>query len=146
MAYQIKEEGIPQEILFTHAGVSSIWLEMNYGRWQDEYATIAEVVNDLWKHKPDSFLFNGRDPYGNDTYQTPIWIRPPALMRANGTFKKDIIQVVGHTKVDKIDIEGKATGGYYYFIDAIGKGQYLIIEDGQFKLGKINSEKTEQGV
>lgn len=137
MAYQIKVDGMDIPILFTHAGVSSIWLDMNYGRWQDEYPAIADVVNDLWKHKPDSFLFNGRDPYGGDTYQTPIWIRPQALMRANGTFKKDIIQVVGHTRQNQIDIEGKSTGGYYYFIDTIGVGQYLIIEDGQFKLGKI---------
>lgn len=137
MAYQLKVDGIDLPILFTHAGVSPIWLEMNYGRWQDEYSSIADVVNDLWKHKPDSFMFNGRDPYGNDTYQTPIWIRPSGLMRAAGTFKKDIIQVVGHTRQKQIDIEGKSTGGFYYFIDAIDVRQYLIIEDGQFKLGKI---------
>lgn len=137
MAYQMKVDGIDLPILFTHAGVSSIWLEMNYGRWEEDYATIAEVVNELWKHKPDSFLFNGVDPYGNDTYQTPVWIRPAGLMKANGTFKKDIIQIVGHTRMKKIDIEGKATGGFYYFIDTIGERQYLIIEDGQFKIGTI---------
>lgn len=137
MAYEIKPDGIDRPVLFTHAGVSSIWLEMNYGRWQDEYSSIADVVNDLWKHKPDSFMFNGSDPYGYDTYQTPIWIRPQSLMKANGVFKKDIIQVVGHTRQNEIDIEGKSTGGNYYFIDALAARQYLIIEDGQLKLGKI---------
>jgi hypothetical protein len=37
-----------------------------------------------------------------------------------------------------IDIKGKATGGDYYFIDALGIGEYLIYEDGEFKLGKFN--------
>ena len=132
MAYQLGD------ILFTHAGVSSIWLETYYGRWEEEYENIAEVVNDLYKYKPDSFLFNGRDDTGNDPYQTPIWIRPSALMRANkGGLVKDIIQIVGHTRQNTIDIEGKSTGGRYYFIDTIGVKQYLIIEDGKFKLGKI---------
>lgn len=131
MAHQV------DNILFTHAGVSSIWLESNYSRWEDEFANIAEAVNYVYKHTPEAFLFNGNDPYGNDTCQTPIWIRPSSLMKANGTFKKDIIQVVGHTRQKTIDIEGKSTGGFYYFIDAIDVRQYLIIEDGQFKLGKI---------
>ena len=62
-----------------------------------------------------------------------------SLMSGNKeTFlKKDYIQIVGHTQVRKIDIEGKATGGRYYFIDAIDIGQYLIYDDGEFKLGKI---------
>ena len=51
--------------------------------------------------------------------------------------KTDYIQIAGHTQVRKIDIEGKATGGRYYFIDAIDEHQYLIYDDGKFKLGKI---------
>lgn len=140
MAYQIDDEKLGP-ILFTHAGVSSEWVEYTYGRWEEEYANLADLVNDMWKYKPDSFIFSGRDPTGNNKYQTPIWIRPASLMAANrNTFKNKVIQVVGHTRVKEIDIEGKATGGRYYFIDAIDVGQYLIIEDGEFKLGKIEKE------
>jgi hypothetical protein len=37
-----------------------------------------------------------------------------------------------------IDMKGKATGGNYYLIDALDIGEYLIHEDGEFKLGKFN--------
>jgi hypothetical protein len=32
---------------------------------------------------------------------------------------------------------GKATGGRYYFIDAIDIGQYLIYENEKFELGQL---------
>jgi hypothetical protein len=56
----------------------------------------------------------------------------------NTFLKEKYIQIVGHTQVNMIDIKGKATGGNYYLIDALGIGEYLIYEDGEFKLGKFN--------
>ena len=32
--------------------------------------------------------------------------------------------------VTKIDIEGKATGGKYFFIDSLDNKEYLVINDG----------------
>lgn len=60
-------------------------------------------------------------------------------MRDSKNIKKSgIVQIVGHTNQNQIDIKGKATGGKYYFIDTLGtSGEYLIIEDGQFKVGKV---------
>jgi hypothetical protein len=56
-------------------------------------------------------------------------------MKANhDTLRTQIRQVVGHTGQKEIDIEGKATGGRYYFIDTLPK-QYLIVEDGVVSLG-----------
>jgi hypothetical protein len=50
--------------------------------------------------------------------------------------KKDYIQVVGHTAVEKIDIKGKSTGGRYYFIDTFDtSNQFLIYENEEFKIG-----------
>ena len=43
-----------------------------------------------------------------------------------------------------IDMEGKATGGRYYFIDALDIGQYLIYEDDQFRLGEFSKEWNEE--
>jgi hypothetical protein len=83
-------------------------------------------------------MFYGIDQYGNTKTQTPIWIRPQALMAGNrDTFlKEDYIQVVGHTHVKKIDIEGKSTGGRYYFIDTLDtSNKFLIYEDREFKVG-----------
>jgi hypothetical protein len=88
-------------------------------------------INDLWTYKPNAFGFVGYDPYGGSTYASPIWIRPMALQRANrDTLRTHFIQVVGHTQVNYMDVEGKATGGRYHYIDALGtSGEYIIIED-----------------
>jgi hypothetical protein len=79
-------------------------------------------------------------PYGDDEGQSPIWIRPRSLQRSNQNtdLKKNYVQVVGHTVQDSIDIKGKTTGGKYYYIDALGKGQYLLNIDGNFELGILN--------
>ena len=99
---------------------------------------IADFVNQIWQHRPNAFIFTGWDPYGDSKTQTPIWIRPGSLMSGNKeTFlKKDYIQIVGHTQVRYIDM-GKATGGRYYFIDAIPERQYLVYENQEFSLGEL---------
>jgi hypothetical protein len=137
MCYQL------DNVLFTHAGIGSDWLvyQNHYESFTDQgtVTNIADFVNAIWKYQPNRFMFYGIDPYGNSKTQTPIWIRPQALMAGNrDTFlKTDYIQVVGHTQVRKIDIEGKATGGRYYFIDTFDtSGQFLIYENEEFRLGE----------
>lgn len=126
------------DVLFTHAGVTPTWLE-HVGWGGDK---IDDFINDVWKHKPKAFNFysyEGRaDSSGNNIWQSPIWVRPRALMQDGHEFKKHFIQVVGHTGQKQIDIEGKATGGRYYFIDTLGtSGEYLIYEDKKFRGGQI---------
>ena len=138
MCYQL------DNILFSHAGIGDNWLthQNKYEPGADP-GTIADFVNAIWKHQPNRFMFCGIDQYGNTKTQTPIWIRPQALMAGNrDTFlKKDYIQVVGHTAVEKIDIKGKSTGGRYYFIDTLDtSSQFLIYEDGEFKVGVVENE------
>jgi len=98
-------------------------------------------LNEMFKYKPLAFMFNGFNAYGDDLWQTPIWIRPKSLMEVNRDYlRKEIIQVVGHTSMKQIDIEGKATGGRYYFIDCLDtSGEYLIITDGEVT---VNSYKN----
>jgi len=95
-------------------------------------------VGGVWYYCPRYFMFNGTDMYGNSKTQTPIWIRPGALMSGNkDTFlKKEYIQIVGHTRVENIDM-GKSTGGRYYFIDALDSGEYLIHENNTFIRGEL---------
>jgi len=130
--------------LFTHAGVSPVFMDEAFGEngWTKE--NIVEDLNELFKYKPKVFEFNGFDAYGDNTTQTPIWIRPRSLMNANKKhergLKKDYIQVVGHTGMKRIDLEGsdQFTGGRYYFIDTMEtSGDYLIIEDGKLRVNSV---------
>ena len=133
-----------EEFLFTHAGVSPVFLDQVFGinGWSKE--KIVSDLNELFKYKPNSFQFNGFDSYGDNTTQTPIWIRPRSLMSANIKHKnglnKDYIQVVGHTQMKGLDIEGidNFTGRRYYFIDTMEtSGQYLVIQDHTITFGSV---------
>jgi len=146
-AYQVGE------FVFTHAGLSSEWLDDSIEGWNID--NVVEKVNELFQYQPNKIAYRsykqvgdqvyGAQGYGNEAFQGPLWIRPAALMTANKkTLRKKIIQVVGHTPQDNIDIEGKATGGRYYFIDTLeyNQGQYLIVKDGVVSLGKLENEKA----
>lgn len=123
------------EYLFTHAGVGEQWLRDNK---YFESMNIVEFINDLWHFTPKAFGFRGNDPYGDSYESSPVWIRPRALMKGNSYLKKKYIQIVGHTVQSSIDIEGKATGGRYFFVDTLGTSQqYLMIEDGKIKMGNV---------
>ena len=147
-AYQVGE------FVFTHAGLSSEWLDDSIEGWNAD--NVVEKVNELFQYQPGKIAYRsykqvgdqvyGAQGYGNESFQGPIWIRPTALMNANKkTLRKKIIQVVGHTPQDNIDIEGKSTGGRYYFIDTLeyNQGQYLIVTDGVVSLGKLENEKAQ---
>jgi hypothetical protein len=129
------------DLLFSHAGISPEWLKKCGWDGRD----VVEFINDIWYFQPYKFKFadNGyghSDPYGDDTYQTPIWIRPKSLMKVlkQHSMKKQYIQVVGHTSVNEIDAKGKATGGRYYFIDVLdNQPQYLVYENKQIKINKL---------
>jgi UDP-2,3-diacylglucosamine pyrophosphatase LpxH len=137
--------------LCTHAGVSSAFLK-DTGYWTHDYkdeSHVVEFLNGLFKHKPNEFDFSAyesrhyglaySDPYGNNEGQSPVWIRPSALQRSNNRtdLKKNYIQIVGHTQQPSIDIKGKTTGGKYYYIDTLSKGEYLIELGGVFSVGKL---------
>jgi UDP-2,3-diacylglucosamine pyrophosphatase LpxH len=144
--------------LCTHAGVSSIFLdEVGYWKFDEnkDFSNVSDFLNDLFHYKPKSFLFDSHldrghislvNSYGDDVFQTPIWIRPRSLQKSNkkSELKKNYIQIVGHTGIEKIDIKGKSTGGRYYYIDALEYGQYLIEENGGFKIGYCNIESEKQ--
>ena len=144
-AYQVGE------FVFTHAGLSSEWLDDMVDGWSVD--SLDATVNDLFRFQPQKLAYRpykqvgdqvyGVGGYGSETFQGPLWIRPKALMAANrDTLRKQIIQVVGHTPQDTIDIKGKSTGGRYYFIDTLeyGQNQYLVVKDGDVSLGILNNK------
>jgi hypothetical protein len=133
-----------EDYLFTHAGVSPVFLDQVFG--SDDWSKESVVVdlNELFRYKPRTFDFNGFDSSGDNTTQTPIWIRPRSLMSANKKhkkgLKKDYIQIVGHTQMKKLDITGsdKFTGGRYYFIDTMDTtGEYLVIQDNNITVNSV---------
>jgi predicted phosphodiesterase len=139
------------DILVTHAGVSSVWADDILGEWKVE--TLADQINELFVYQPTKIEYRsfkqvgdqvyGAGGFGDETFQGPIWIRPRSLMAANyDTLRNQIRQVVGHTTRKQIDIEGKATGGRYYFVDTMPR-EYLIVTDGIVSLGKLDNEKTK---
>ena len=130
--------------LFTHAGVSPVFMDEAFGEngWSKE--TIVEDLNELFKHKPKTFDFNGLEPTGDNACQTPIWIRPRSLMSANKKhskgLKNDYIQIVGHTQMKRLSVElsKQITGGKYYFIDTMETtGEYLVHQDNKLKVNSV---------
>ena len=133
-----------ENFLLTHAGVSPVFMDQVFGKddWSKE--SVVVDLNELFKYKPKAFEFNGFDGSGDNTTQTPIWIRPRSLMSVNKKhekgLKKDYIQIVGHTQMRRIDLEGsdKFTGGRYYFIDTMDtSGEYLVWQDNKFTVNSI---------
>jgi len=133
-----------EDFLFTHAGVSPVFMDQVFGENDWSIETVVVDLNELFKYKPKAFEFNGVDGYGDNITQTPIWIRPRSLMSANKKhekgLKKDYIQIVGHTQMNKLDLTGsdKFTGGRYYFIDTMDTtGEYLIWQDNKFTVNSV---------
>jgi hypothetical protein len=135
-------------ILCSHAGISYEWLTRTFGPEHDEscenwsstdLSGLVDLINSYFINKPKVFDFNGWDLYGNDTYQTPIWIRPEALMRVNQDtgLEEQAVQIVGHTRVtsivDSVEQCKKFFKGRYYMIDAIETGGYLALGEQGFE-------------
>jgi predicted phosphodiesterase len=128
--------------LFTNAGVSEHFMGEMFGEYGYNIDDIDLTLNELFKYKPLLFDFSPYDfsGLGDHVKQTPIWIRPTALLKANkeSELKSKYIQIVGHTHRKHIDFEGKSSGGRYYFVDTLDDSQeYLTIVDGQIKLNNL---------
>lgn len=113
VAYQV------DKFLFTHAGVSKEWYEVNFPA---DTGNIPKQINDLWSYDKRPFNHSGMEMYGNYDGEGPMWIRPQALRR--NALNDDIIQIVGHTHMEVIDYDDN-----HYFIDALPY-EYLTIENG----------------
>lgn len=126
------------DLLFSHAGISPVWCDDKLDKWSK--STLVNQINELYHTNPEAFNFQHTsfDPYGNSVDQTPIWIRPSALMMSNkgdDGLKNHFIQIVGHTQVkdifDSFTASEKAMGSRYYLVDNLEKGGYVIYEDGE---------------
>lgn len=107
-------------LLFTHAGVSNTWFN-KWSTFVNSEDPIDIQLNDIYRYKPNSLLFEGYNNYGDNITQSPIWIRRPSLLKDG----LELNHVIGHTKTDKIEllqykntkITGIDTPDYYTVID-----------------------------
>lgn len=129
--------------IFSHAGVSVEWMERIAG-----IESIYEI-NDL---KPSvKFGFTPSDMsdyYGTSPTQPPTWIRPQVLV---DYMPEGWTQVVGHTPMSVgvlnyaeavAEIDEKKCPDLWC-CDALGKNQYLVIENGIF-IPKTLSDNEEK--
>lgn len=120
---------IQDKFLFTHAGVSKTWLKNSNYTFDEPLMTF---INEIFKYQPKHFKFNGRDPYGDDITQSPIWIRPESLFEDG---LKEYIHVVGHTTQNSINPPKGDSN--MWFIDTLGtSGEYLVIENNEINIRK----------
>lgn len=133
MQQEIKEEFLENtqwvyregNIIFSHAGVSKIWMENNNLKHVDQ-------INEL----PPSEVFgftpcHFSDYCGTSETQPPTWIRPQSLIFSG---IDNYIQVVGHTPLNHIcntRDELKYSDKEIWLCDCLPK-EYLIIEDNEF--------------
>lgn len=121
---------IYNNILFSHAGISAVWLGKNK----------LEDINNM---KPSEYFGftpdNIFDNYGASKTQPLTWIRPQILCECN---IKDYTQVVGHTPVRVIGDIYKATKyhEHIWLCDNL-PNQYLIIEDNNFIVKDTDKEE-----
>ena len=111
--------------IFSHAGVSRVWMESVNCDIEDLNTLIP---SELFGFTPDSLF----DCYGDSVTQPPTWIRPRALCKCNIS---GYDQVVGHTPVTHGIVNmKKATkeNRNIWLCDALGLSKYLLIENGTF--------------
>ena len=130
----IKMCHIEGNVIFSHAGFTKTWCKNNLGYENPDIGNFENLVNDLFKNKPNAFKFTpgkNNSTIGDDICQTPIWVRPNSLLIDK---IDNFIQVVGHTEqISLIKIED------IILIDSLGTtGEYLQITDNSFECVKEN--------
>ena len=140
--------------IFSHAGVSARWLKdverhivRTRGPQYDDGTIDQEVLIELINTIEPCALFgfssnNCYDMCGTSPTQPPTWIRPETLCECN-VIGYD--QVVGHTPQRKISKMVQSTKGKQtiWLCDSLGFGNYLIIEDGEFKPTSYEDSQSE---
>lgn len=95
---------------------------------------IDSQINDLFKSKPEAFNFtlgDNNNPKGDDTCQSPIWVRPQSLVKDKFD---DYKQGVGHTIQTQL-----VASNNIIFIDTLSTSQeYLKIIDSKVSTGYLS--------
>ena len=111
-------------ILFSHAGVSRTFLA-DSGMTIEDMERSADLNDPRFGFTP----LDGYDTYGNSITQTPLWIRPEALIT---DMPQGLTQVVGHTTQSQVTMMEDEQGNELWLCDALRQGSYLCIEEAEF--------------
>lgn len=112
------------KVMFSHAGVSKIWMEDNNIKSAHDINELD--FSELFGFTPDNLY----DQSGYSVTQPPTWIRPASLLECN---VDEYDQIVGHTPFRKIIKEVAPNGRNIWFCDTQREGKYLIIDNGKFQ-------------
>lgn len=128
----IKVAHMEDGYLCTHAGLTKTWMVNN-----NIIGGTADLINLTFKKNPGAFKFTpyktGLDNVGDSVTQSPIWVRPMALL---SDLPEGLKQVVGHTHQPEGINED--VSGHVFFIDTLDyRVEYLIINNGTPKIGVI---------
>jgi hypothetical protein len=85
----------PDNYIISHAGVS-VWF---MDTMRKAGAVTITDINKIFNRDRNILNFNGRNPYGDDITQSPIWIRPKSLEKQA---LPGYHQIVGHTEMSSI--------------------------------------------
>lgn len=135
-------EGLPLEgdIVWTHAGISSGWLEYSidflkrrseiYEEFREKINSpsaenVAEYLRFLWDSRNDLLFWCDPDSGGRMPHAGPFWIRPGKLNKMKLSFH----QVVGHTKRDEIRFSSIGDK-FHIFIDVLDSRDDFLIYEG----------------
>ena len=115
-------------IVYSHAGITKTWLK-NVCINKDDIYELSIEINNLIKISPALFDFVWEDfstsLYGDNVYQSPIWVRPNSLVEDS---VDDAIQIVGHTSpVGKSICNITAGTSSVWLCDCLVNGYYLRI-------------------
>lgn len=114
------------KFLYVHAGLTNTWLKANTEKSYDS----ASSINSAFYKDPTLFNFiSGGDLYGNDVYQSPVWVRPEALIKDRYKVFK---QIVGHTMVPQIASVPFTNVIFTDCLDTVN--QFLLIKGGEAEI------------
>lgn len=114
---------IQDDIIMSHAGISEYWLN-NIANIEDVKDLSLYTIN---LNKLNWNDVTGYSRFGNTISQSPIWIRPQALLNNH---IKGYRQIVGHTNLkDPYTEEG-------LYLNDLLPNYYIIIEDNNIKYKK----------
>jgi predicted phosphodiesterase len=125
-----------ENFILTHAGITDAWFGQTFTKSLSSCSmeSISQLLNDLLLHRPREFNFLPgmyNDAYGDETSQTPIWVRPNSLRKNVMTDKR---QIVGHTEVESITIYPDVI-----LVDSLKSGNYLSIDGTALNIKNIFS-------
>lgn len=120
---------IIDNIVFSHAGVSKVWLQNVCGKDISIEQSLIKINNtrpsEIFGFTPEDYF----DMTGTSKTQPLTWIRPGTLEDCN---IEGYDQVIGHTPVERIVSIVGHTGEKIWLCDCLDNNQYLIINNKQY--------------